>query len=66
LCRKRQRIDKEARPSAQLLHRTGRRHPGKAARTYAEFDASCSRLATGLHANDIAKGTHVAVLAIHP
>ncbi len=31
--------------------------------TYAEFDALCSRLAAGLHANGIAKGTHVAVLS---
>jgi fatty-acyl-CoA synthase len=55
---------------AGLLHRTARRYPGKraiacggVAWTYAEFDVLCSRLATGLHANGIAKGAHVAVLA---
>ena len=55
---------------AGLLHRTARRDPGKraivcgdVAWTYAEFDALCSRLAAGLHANGIGKGAHVAVLS---
>jgi len=55
---------------AELLHRTARRHPrkpaiacGEVAWSYAEFDALVSRLAAGLHAHDIAKGAHVAVLS---
>ncbi|HTT13396.1 MAG TPA: acyl-CoA synthetase [Burkholderiaceae bacterium] len=55
---------------AELLHRSARRYPdkraiacGNVAWTYAEFDALCSRLAAGLHANGIAKGAQVAVLA---
>jgi fatty-acyl-CoA synthase len=55
---------------AELLRRTAKRYPGKraiacgsTAWTYDEFDALCSRLAAGLHANGIAKGTHVAVLS---
>lgn len=55
---------------AELLHRTARRDPRKHAVvcgdvtwTYAEFDALCSRLAGGLHAHGVAKGTKVGVLA---
>jgi len=55
---------------ADLLRRTARRYPdkraitcGEVAWTYEEFDGVCSRLAAGLHANGIAKGTHVAVLS---
>lgn len=55
---------------ADLLRRTARRYPdkraivcGEVAWTYAEFDALCSRLAAGLHANGIAQGAHVAVLS---
>jgi fatty-acyl-CoA synthase len=55
---------------ADLLRRTARRTPAKNAIvcgevtwTWAEFDALCSRLAAGLHANGIARGSHVAVLA---
>jgi len=55
---------------ADLLRRSARREPGKLAIacgatrwTYAEFDATCSRLASGLAKQGIAKGARVAVLA---
>ena len=53
-----------------LLRRTARRRPGKAAIrcgsvdwTYAQFDAICNQLAAGLAAQGIATGDRVAVLA---
>lgn len=55
---------------ADLLRRSARREPGKLAIacgatrwTYAEFDAICSRVASGLAQHGIAKGARVAVLA---
>jgi fatty-acyl-CoA synthase len=55
---------------ADLLRRTARRYPAKAAIacgdvawTYAEFDTLCNRLAAGLHARGITQGTRVAVLS---
>ena len=57
-------------PLADLLHRSAARHPaklaiacGKTRWTYAEFDALSRRLAAGLAAQGVAKGTRVAVLA---
>jgi fatty-acyl-CoA synthase len=55
---------------ADLLHRTAARLPNKAAIlcgdtswTWREFDAVVSRLSAGLHAEGVAKGDHVGVLA---
>jgi fatty-acyl-CoA synthase len=55
---------------ADLLHRSAHRTPDKTAVicgdarfTYAEFDALCERLAAGLAARGVAKGTPVAVLS---
>jgi fatty-acyl-CoA synthase len=55
---------------ADLLHRSAKRHPDKTAIvcgdtqwSYAQFDAVCGRVAAGLAARGIAKGTRVAVLA---
>ena len=55
---------------ADLLHRSAKRHPNKSAIvcgdthwTYAQFDAVCERVAAGLAARGVAKGTRVAVLA---
>jgi fatty-acyl-CoA synthase len=55
---------------ADLLRRSARRHPDKPAIvcgdtrwTYAEFEATCARLAGGLAQRGIAKGDRVAVLA---
>jgi fatty-acyl-CoA synthase len=54
----------------ELLRRSARRTPtklavtcGDARYTYAEFDALCSRLASGLACRGVAKGDRVAVLA---
>jgi len=53
-----------------LLHRSAKRFPNKTAIicgdtawTYATFDAVCNRLATGLAARGIGKGTRVAILS---
>ncbi len=55
---------------SDLLHRTAARLPRKTGIvcggtrwTWAEFDAIVSRLAAGLHAQGVAKGEHVGVLA---
>ena len=55
---------------ADLLHRTAARLPhkpailcGDTAWTWREFDALVTRLAAGLHAQGVAKGEHVGVLA---
>ena len=55
---------------SDLLHRTAARLPNKTAIvcgdttwTWGEFDALVSRLAAGLHAQGVAKGEHVGVLA---
>ncbi len=55
---------------ADLLHRTAARLPNKpailcgdTAWTWREFDAVVSRVAAGLHAQGVAKGEHVGVLA---
>ena len=55
---------------SDLLHRTAARLPHKAGIvcgdttwTWAQFDALVSRLAAGLHAQGVAKGEHVGVLA---
>ena len=55
---------------SDLLHRTAARLPRKpailcadTAWTWAQFDAVVSRLAAGLHAQGVAKGEHVGVLA---
>ena len=55
---------------SDLLHRTAARLPHKpailcadVAWTWREFDAVVSRLAAGLHAQGVAKGEHVGVLA---
>ena len=55
---------------ADLLHRTAARFPNKpgilcgdTCWTWAQFDAVVSRLAAGLHAQGLAKGEHVGVLA---
>jgi fatty-acyl-CoA synthase len=55
---------------ADLLRRSAKRYPGKTAIicggvewTYAQFDAVCDRLAAGLAAHGVRKGSHVAVLA---
>ena len=55
---------------ADLLHRSAKRFPNKTAIicgdtawTYATFDAVCNRLATGLAARGVGKGTRVAILS---
>ncbi len=55
---------------ADLLHRSAKRHPNKSAIvcgdthwTYAQFDTVCERVAAGLSARGVVKGTRVAVLA---
>ena len=55
---------------ADLLHRSAKRHPHKTAIvcgdtqwSYAQFDNVCGRVAAGLAARGVAKGTRVAVLA---
>ena len=55
---------------SDLLHRTAARLPhkpgivcGDTTWTWAQFDALVSRLAAGLHAQGLAKGEHVGVLA---
>ncbi len=55
---------------ADLLRRSAKRHPGKTAIicgavewSYAEFDAVCDRLAAGLSAQGVVKGSRIAVLA---
>jgi fatty-acyl-CoA synthase len=55
---------------ADLLHRSARRFPDKAAIicgdtawSYAEFDAVCDRLAAGLAARGVGKGARVAILS---
>jgi fatty-acyl-CoA synthase len=55
---------------ADLLHRSARRFPDKAAIicgdtvwSYAEFDAVCDRLAAGLGARGVGKGARVAILS---
>ena len=55
---------------SDILHRTAARLPHKpailcadVAWTWREFDAVVSRLAAGLHAQGVAKGEHVGVLA---
>ncbi len=55
---------------ADLLRRSAKRHPGKTAIicgatewTYAQFDDVCDRLAAGLAAKGVGKGSHIAVLA---
>ncbi len=55
---------------ADLLRRSARRHPDKPAIlcgdtcwSYAQFDGVCGRVAAGLAARGVAKGTRVAVLA---
>jgi fatty-acyl-CoA synthase len=55
---------------ADLLRRSAKRHPGKTAIicgatewSYAEFDAVCDRLAAGLAARGVGKGSKIAVLA---
>jgi fatty-acyl-CoA synthase len=55
---------------ADLLHRSAKRLPNKTAIicgdtawTYATFDSVCNRLATGLAARGVHKGTRVAILS---
>ena len=55
---------------ADLLHRSARRFPaktaivcGQARWTYAQFDSICDRVAAGLAARGVGKGSRVAVLA---
>jgi fatty-acyl-CoA synthase len=55
---------------ADLLHRSAKRFPNKTAIicgdtawSYATFDALCNRLATGLAARAVRKGTRVAILS---
>ena len=55
---------------ADLLHRSAKRFPNKTAIicgdtawTYATFDGVCNRLATGLAARGVHKGTRVAILS---
>jgi fatty-acyl-CoA synthase len=55
---------------ADLLRRTARRYPhklaiacGDVAWSWRQFDALCDRLAAGLHASGISKGSHIAVLS---